>query len=103
MNKKLLWSIFLTMGLFLLSGLTLAAGDATAGKDKASACTSCHGVDGKGSEPNTNIAGMNVGKFKTAMNAYKSGERNNAMMQMFAKKLNDQDIEDLAAYYASLK
>ena len=44
---------------------------------------------------------MNIGKFSTAMNEYKSGKRDNAMMQMFAKKLSDKDVEDLAAYYAA--
>ena len=91
------------MWLIKSAPIVFAAGDATAGKEKSATCTSCHGVDGKGSEPNTNIAGMDVGKFTSAMKAYKTGERNHAMMQMFAKKLSDQDVADLAAYYASKK
>ncbi|WP_455209295.1 c-type cytochrome [Kaarinaea lacus] len=101
MSKKLICGVFASMVLLLLSSVGYAAGDANAGKDKATACTSCHGADGQGSEPNTKIAGMSVGNFKAAMQAYKTGERNNAMMQMFAKKLSDQDVEDLAAYYAA--
>ncbi|MCI0505346.1 MAG: c-type cytochrome [Gammaproteobacteria bacterium] len=101
MSKKQVYAVFASVLLFLVSITGFAAGDANAGKDKSAACTSCHGVDGQGSEPNTKIAGMNVGKFKEAMQAYKTGARNNAMMQMFAKKLSDQDIEDLAAYYAA--
>ena len=101
MSKKILWSVFATVVLFLLSNVAVAAGDAAAGKEKASACASCHGADGQGSEPNTKIAGLSTDKFKAAMQAYKNGERNHAMMQMFAKKLSDQDVEDLAAYYAS--
>lgn len=100
MGRKIVWCVFTSLMLFLLSSPVFAAGDANAGKDKAAACTSCHGIDGKGSDPNPNIAGMNVGKFTTAMKAYKTGERKHAMMEMFAKKLSDQDIEDLAAYYA---
>ena len=89
MNRKIALCAFASAALLILSGVGYAAGDAAAGKDKASACTSCHGVDGQGSEPNTKIAGMSVGNFKKAM------------MQMFAKKLSDQDVEDLAAYYTA--
>lgn len=101
MSRKIVLCTFASVALLVISSAGYAAGDANAGKDKASACTSCHGVDGQGSEPNTKIAGMSVGNFKKAMQAYKSGERNHAMMQMFAKKLSDQDVEDLAAYYTA--
>ena len=100
MNRKIALNIFVSIVLLLLASTGYAAGDANAGKEKSAACTSCHGVNGKGPEPNPNIAGMNIGKFKTAMQEYKTGKRNNPMMQMFSKKLSDQDIEDLAAYYA---
>lgn len=101
MSKKILWKVFALITLLALSTVAYAAGDANAGKEKSNACTSCHGADGQGSEPNTKIAGMSVENFKAAMQAYKSGERNHAMMQMFAKKLSDQDVEDLAAYYSA--
>ena len=102
MSTKIARTMFVSVALLILCSTGYAAGDANAGKEKANACTSCHGVDGQGgSEPNTKIAGMSVGNFKKAMLAYKSGEKNNAMMQMFAKKLSDQDVDDLAAYYAS--
>jgi cytochrome c553 len=101
MSRKFTWSIFVSVVLFVFSSAGFAAGDAAAGKDKAVTCSSCHGIDGKGTKPNPNIAGMNVGKFTTAMKAYKTGERKNPMMGMFAKKLSDKDIEDLAAYFAA--
>ncbi|WP_455223284.1 c-type cytochrome [Kaarinaea lacus] len=103
MSNKSVCCGFASIALLVLSTAVYAAGDAAAGEEKATQCTSCHGVDGQGSEtdPKTKIAGMSVGKFKEAMQAYKSGERNNAMMQMFAKKLSDQDVDDLAAYYAA--
>ena len=101
MSKILRWSVFVSVVLLLLTNVAVAAGDAAAGKEKASTCTSCHGVDGQGTDDKTKISGLSVGKFKEAMQAYKSGERKNAMMEMFAKKLSDQDVEDLAAYYAS--
>lgn len=101
MSKKLLFSVFVSVVLLLLSNVSVAAGDVTAGKEKATPCASCHGADGQGTDPKTKITGLSVGKFKAAIQAYKSGERDHAMMQMFAKKLSDQDIEDLAAYYAT--
>lgn len=86
--------------LLALSGTSLAAGDAAAGKEKAATCAGCHGIDGQGVDSKNKISGLDIGKFKTAMQDYKTDKRENAMMQMFAKKLSDQDIEDLAAYYA---
>ena len=78
------------------------AGDAKIGQEKAAQCASCHGVNGEGNgTPNTKIAGMDVGKFSKSIKDYKSGARKNAMMEMFAKKLSDEDIANLAAYYAT--
>lgn len=80
------------------------AADANAGKEKATQCASCHGVNGEGNgTPNTTIAGMDVGKFSKSIKDYKTGARKNAMMEMFAKQLSDQDVENLAAYYAAIK
>lgn len=100
MNKKLTYTI---LGSFLLASFTtvaLAGGDAAAGATKSKTCVSCHGANGEGVAKNTKIAGMDVGKFKKAMADYKNGTRKHAMMQMFAKKLSDADVADLAAYYA---
>ena len=83
------------------SGIALAAGDAAAGGQKAAQCSSCHGANGEGSGDNPKITGMDQGAFVKAMSDYKSGARKHMMMEMFAKKLSDQDNADLAAYYAS--
>jgi cytochrome c553 len=45
---------------------------------------------------------MDAELFKTSMQAYKSGENDDPMMAMFVQTLTDEDIADLAAYYASL-
>jgi len=81
-----------------LSG-AVYAGDAAAGKEASSKCSGCHGADGKGKPP---IAGMAEGDFTTAMNAYKSGDKKHMMMNTLAKKLSDDDIANLAAYYSTL-
>jgi len=81
-----------------------AAGDAEAGKAKAAACAGCHGTDGKGLAPGQpNLAGQNANYLAKQLREYKSGERANAIMAGMAASLQtDQDIEDVAAFYASL-
>jgi cytochrome c553 len=80
-----------------------ADGNAAAGHGKAKKCAACHGIDGKAKLPDApNLAGQNPIYLVAALNAYKSGARKNDMMSLVAPKLSDQDIADLAAYYASL-
>lgn len=89
--------------LIAASGTVVAAGNATDGKTKAAQCATCHGPDGKGGGPNPPVVALDAAKFTAAMNDYKNGKRKHPMMEMLAKKLNDQDMADLAAYYATLK
>ena len=78
------------------------AGDAKAGEAKIGACMACHGKDGKGTTPiYPNIGGQSEQYLVAALKAYKSGERNNAIMKPMAAMLSDTDIENVAAYYAS--
>jgi cytochrome c553 len=80
-----------------------AAGNVEAGKAKAAACVGCHGANGQGVPPNPALKGKTEDELVETMKDYKSGKRNNAVMKAFAAQLNEQDIENLAAYYASLK
>jgi cytochrome c553 len=80
-----------------------AAGDAAAGKDKAGACAMCHGPNGEGTAMGTKLAGEDSAKFVQALQDYKSGKRDNAMMKGQAAGLSDADMANLAAYYATLK
>ncbi|TXT27332.1 MAG: cytochrome c class I [Gallionellaceae bacterium] len=89
--------------LVAVSGTTNAAGSADDGKIKAAQCATCHGADGKGGGPNPPIVALDAAKFVAAMNDYKSGKRKHPIMEMLSKKLTDQDLADLAAYYAILK
>ena len=96
----------LTAGLLALlsiSGIALAGGDPAAGKAKAATCAGCHGANGEGVKPNPALAGLPEAKFVQAMKDYKSGKRANPVMKTFADPLNDQDLANLAAYFASLK
>ena len=89
--------------LIAVSGTACAAGNAANGKNKSSQCSMCHGAEGKGDGPNPPIISLDAAKFTAALNDFKSGKRKYPIMEMMAKKLNDQDIADLAAYYATLK
>ncbi|HYL90639.1 MAG TPA: c-type cytochrome [Burkholderiales bacterium] len=98
--------IALSAALIALAGIATtaqAAGNAAAGKQKAARCAGCHGQSGQGVAKNPPIAGMAEADFVKAVNDYKSGARNNAPMKGMTASLKPQDIEDLAAYYASLK
>jgi cytochrome c553 len=86
-----------------VAGIAQAAGDAAAGKARATTCAGCHGAGGEGKAPNPALAGMPEEKFIQAIQDYKSGKRANAIMKTFAGQLKSQDVENLAAYYSSLK
>ena len=79
-------------------------GDAAAGRKKIGVCQVCHGVNGVAKIPEApNLAGQNEQYLVKALGEFKSGVRNNEMMSLVAPKLSDQDIADLAAYYASIQ
>lgn len=87
-----------------LSGAAFAGGNAAEGKQKSATCVACHGPDGMGiSEEFPILAGQHASYLVQALKQYKSGERKNAIMAGFVAALSEKDIEDLAAYYASMK
>jgi cytochrome c553 len=65
-------------------------------------CAGCHGPNGKSSNPQwPNLAAQQPDYLAAQLKAFKSGARKNPMMQSMAANLNDQDIENLAAYFAA--
>lgn len=101
MNRMML--IALLIGSVGVAGAAYAAGDAAAGKEKATACAMCHGPNGEGTQMAPKLAGEDPTKFVDALNDYKSGKKDNAMMKAQAAQLSPEDEANLAAYYASLK
>jgi cytochrome c553 len=101
MTHKLIATILL--GLLGTTGAAEAAGDAAAGKTKSAVCAGCHGDRGQGVAPNPALAGKPEADQVKALKDYKSGGRANPLMNGIAASLSDQDMEDLAAYYTSLK
>ena len=91
-----------TTGLFMVPAW---AGDLKAGKAKAqAACQTCHGLDGKATIPMAaNLSGQQKGYLIGQLKAYRSGKRRHEQMNIIAKMLEDDDIENLAAWYAGIK
>jgi cytochrome c553 len=86
------------------SAVGAVTGNAAAGKGKAAACGACHGEDGNSQiASNPRLAGQHEGYLIRALKDYQSGARKNPIMSGMAKDLSEQDIHDIAAYYASQK
>ena len=80
------------------------AADARAGRQKAITCQACHGLDGLSKHPEApNLAGQVENYTAKAMREYRSGERRHETMAIVAKELTDEDIANLAAYYAAIQ
>lgn len=82
-------------------------GDAKLGKIKSPSCVFCHGSTGKADNPSyPNLNGQNAEYLYQAMIDYQQGARTTPMAQMMAvqlRVLNQQDLKDIAAYYAEQK
>ncbi|MGZ8947165.1 MAG: c-type cytochrome [Methylococcaceae bacterium] len=82
--------------------VSASAADITAGEQKAANCMGCHGPKGKSSSAQwPNLAAQQSTYIVSQLNAFKTGTRNNPMMQSMAANLSDDDINNLAAYYSS--
>lgn len=101
-----------TMGMIALllllaaAGPALAGGDAERGQALSEDCAMCHGDNGEGDgDEAPAIAGMDEAEHVAALKAYASGERPDPseMMADYAAALSEQDMADVAAYYANLK
>lgn len=102
LSKKLI--IAMMFILMLAAGSAQAGGDAANGKALAEACADCHGDDGMGDEDFPAIAGMDAAEHSKALADFKSGARpdEDEMMVDAVVDLSEQDMADLAAYYATL-
>lgn len=82
---------------------SIYAGDATAGKNKSALCATCHGGEGISMNPLwPNLAGQHAKYSAKQLTEFRDGIRKNAVMAPMAAGLSDEDIADLAAFYASL-
>lgn len=80
------------------------AGDAAAGKAKSTMCAACHGAAGVSMVPTyPNLAGQKEAYLAKQLKDFKSGKRNDPTMKGMVAALSDTDMDNLAAYYSSMK
>ncbi len=98
-----------TLKYFLLISATLIispalAGDIAKGKTKAVMCAGCHGENGISISPTIpNLAAQKEAYLVSTLKEFKSGARKNGIMSPIATTISDDDINDLSAYFSSLK
>ena len=81
-----------------------AAGDAEAGKKKAVICSACHGPGGNSVNPIwPKLAGQHAAYLAKQIRAFREGVRVDPTMAPMVAPLKDEDIDDIAAYFASQK
>ncbi|MGB5453891.1 MAG: c-type cytochrome [Sedimenticolaceae bacterium] len=85
-------------------GSAIAAGDPAAGKVKFAICAGCHGPTGAGNEAlkYPKLAGRDAAFVSEQLRAFKSGARDNATMKAMTAGLSETDMDNLAAYVATL-
>lgn len=103
------FSVFVALSAYTAVGSLAHAqdikGDAANGKAKNAMCIGCHGIVGiQASFPEIHkvpkISGQSGAYIVAALQAYKNGDRKHPTMRGIAKSLSEQDIHDLAAFYA---
>ena len=97
--------ILVAAALGLAAHSAYAAGDSNAGRNKIYQCQGCHGISGwKTAFPEVyqvpKLGGQHEAYIVKALQEYRSGERSHPSMRAIAGTLSDQDMADLAAYYA---
>ncbi len=100
-HKTLLSALILAL-LAVLPNAASAAGNISNGAAKAMFCTFCHGTDGNLTYVSPRLAGQHPAKLAEVLKAYKTGQRlTHPMMNIISLGLTDQDMADLAAFYAN--
>jgi cytochrome c553 len=81
-----------------------ANGDPATGRKLAAQCQTCHGIDGLAKVPIApHLAGENFTYLQTQLRNYRSGKREHEIMTIVAQTLSDEDIDNLAAWYSSIR
>lgn len=101
-------SLIIGLALMAASSAAFSAGDAAKGREKNSMCEGCHGIVGyRTVYPEVykvpKLGGQHAQYIVDALKEYKSGDRKHATMRAIAGSLSDDDMTDLAAYYANQK
>lgn len=92
------------LSVLLFVSMPLMAQDAEKGKALSGTCMACHGMDGNSINPIwPSIAGQHAKYTERHLKMFKSGERESANMAPMVANLSEQDMKDLAAYFATQK
>ena len=98
--KRSLLAVSASLALLGMTGVTLAAPDIDAGRQKSASCGSCHGQDGNSAVPMfPKLAAQNEEYLVKQMQAFKTGARAGATMGAMVQGLSLEDMQDIAAYY----
>jgi cytochrome c553 len=101
-NASVIFVYSLLAAFTLLTGTAYATGNAEEGAKRSVACGACHGADGNSVNPQwPSIAGQNATYLANTLQAFKNGTRSDVLMSGQALGLSEQDIENLAAYFAT--
>lgn len=97
--------LFIVMWAGFILPHSLFAGDLEAGKAIAQkSCAVCHGLDGQATVPlAAHISGQQKDYLIIQLRAYRSGKRHHDQMSIIAKPLSNDDINNLAEWYSSIK
>lgn len=103
-HRLLLRAIAVMLGTLLaVTALPAWAAELAAGKTRAQACVMCHGAEGISQMPNApSLAGQPAIYLAEQLKNFRSGRRPDEVMGVIAKPLTDAEIDDLAAWYASI-
>jgi len=104
-GKTMLAALVGALMISLVAGNVQAKGDIERGADLTSNCIECHGMDGKGNFETPPIAGLKASYILQRLKGFKSGKikTTDGIMHIYTEDLSDQDLQDLAAYWASRK
>lgn len=100
--KKVLTFVLTGLAISITASAWAEGGNAEAGKTKSASCAACHGADGNSTNPEwPKLAGQHASYIMKQLANFKEDKRVNAIMSPMAKPLSEQEVADLAAYFAS--
>lgn len=104
-RKSIFVATISTLVMLFMVGNVQAKGNVARGGDLTFDCIECHGMDGKGNFETPSIVGLKESYLLKQLRGFYSGKTKSQddMMHLYTEDRTDQDLQDLAAYYASLK